>query len=185
MRWDQLFADLEAQSEALDARERSTQVDELARMEISRIGLVDRLLPAVGTLIGLRGLGDVRLTGTLRRVGPEWLLLDEGPGREAVVALAAVLHVAGIGRLSASPGRGGPVESRLGLGHALRAVARDRSPVRLHLIEGGVEDGTIDRVGMDFLELARHGAGEPRRHSEVRDVQIVAFRAVSVVRRQV
>ena len=47
MRWEQLFADLEAQSEALAVRERAGEVDELARAELSRVALVDRLSPSV------------------------------------------------------------------------------------------------------------------------------------------
>ena len=67
----------------------------------------------------------------------------------------------------------------------MRAVARDRSGVRLYLVDGTVIAATLDRVGADFVEAAIHPTGEPRRHSGVRDVQLVAFTALAAVRREV
>ncbi len=185
MRWDQLFADLEAQSDALAVRERAGEVDELARAELSRVAMVDRLLPSVGTTVAVRTAGDVRVLGVVARVGPTWLLVDEGSGREAVIALAHVLTVSGLGRLSAAPDARSRVGSRLGLASVLRAVARDRSGVRLHLSDGSAVEGTVDRVGADHLEVAAHGIGELRRRTEVREVNVVPFTALSVLRRQV
>lgn len=57
MRWDDLFADLEAQAEALATAERAAEVDELVRLETSRLRLADRLRPAVG------GVGEAALPG--------------------------------------------------------------------------------------------------------------------------
>ncbi|MCW2527238.1 MAG: uncharacterized protein JWM76_2098 [Pseudonocardiales bacterium] len=183
MRWDDLFADLEAQLDLLASRERAADVSELARAEIAKIGLVLRLLPSVGAPVSLRCLGDLRTSGTLQRVGPDWLLLDEGAGREALVPLAAVLTAGGLGRLSAPANSLGRVESRLGLASALRGLARDRAPVRVHLVDATVLGGTIDRVGADFFELATHPGGDLRRRSEVQQVLIVSYRAVSAIRR--
>src|SRR6266536_4551293 len=123
MRWDGLFADLEAQAEALELAERAAEVDERARHEIGRIRLLDRLRPAVGVPVRLRCRGAVAVAGPLRRVGPDWLLVDEGGEREALVAIAAVLGVSGLGRLAAVPEGESVVESRLGLRHALRGIA--------------------------------------------------------------
>jgi hypothetical protein len=75
------------------------------------------------------------------------------------------------------------VESKLGLRHILRGVARDRSVLRVHLIDETVVDGTIDRVGSDFVEIAVHAAGEIRRQSEVREVLVVALSAIAAIRR--
>lgn len=47
----------------------------------------------------------------------------------------------------------GAVESRLGLGHALRALARDRAVVRVRAGEADLT-GRIERVGADHLDLA-------------------------------
>jgi hypothetical protein len=123
----------------------------------------------------------------LRRVGPDWLLLDEGGGREVVVPGAALVTVRGLGRLSAVPGSAGVVESRMALRSALRGIARDRSTVRVHLASGGSQfdtvDATIDRVGSDFVEVATHPAGAARRRSDVREIELVPLTAIVAVRR--
>jgi hypothetical protein len=182
-RWEALFADLEAQAAALDIAERAVEVEERTRIEVGRIRLVDRLRPAVGATVRLRCIGDDLVTGRVACVGPDWLLVVDGAGREAVVVTAAVLSVSGLGRLSAVPESESVVESRLGLHHALRGIARDRSAVRIAVIDGTVIDGTIDRLGADFVEVAAHAAGESRRRNQVREVALVPLSALAVVRR--
>jgi hypothetical protein len=183
MRWDGLFADLEAQAEALDIAERAAEVEERARAEFGRIRLLDRLRPAVGQPVQVRCAGGAAVVGSLARVGPDWLLVSEGPDREAVIVAAAVLRVSGLGRLSGTPDSESVVESRLGLRHALRGIARDRSGVRIALQDGTIVDGTIDRLGVDFIEVAEHAAGEPRRRGDVRDMLVVPLGALTVVQR--
>ena len=183
MRWDDLFTDLEAQAEALDVAARAAEVGERTRVEVSALGMVDRLRAALGTAVRIRLAGDLTISGTVERVGPDWLLIDEGAARECVLAIAAVRSVSGLGRFSAVPGAEEVVESRLKLRSALRGIARDRSAVRLHLVDGAVLDATVDRVGADFVEVARHAPGEPRRHGEVREVVLVPFGALAAVRR--
>jgi hypothetical protein len=183
MRWDALFGDLEAQADALDHAERAAEVDERTRIELAALAFVDRLRAAVGTPLRLRCPGALLLAGEVRRVGPDWILLDESSGREVLVPLAAVLGVSGLSRLSAVPNSASPVESRLTLRHVLRGLARDRSAVQVARVDGSTLDATIDRVGADFVELALHAAGENRRRSEVRDVVVTPFRAVAAVRR--
>lgn len=185
MRWDDLFADLEAQSQAMWMRERAGDVEELTRTELTRLTLVDRLAPTVGTLLTLHCLGDVRVSGTVSRVGPDWLLLDEDQGREAVVNLPSLITASGLSRMSSAPDRPATVESRLPLRSILRELARDRSSVRVHLVDSTVIEGTIDRVGGDFFELAAHGVGELRRRADVRQGHLVVHAAVSAVRRQI
>jgi hypothetical protein len=145
--------------------------------------LLDRLRPQLGGPVSLRCLGSLSVGGVLTQLGSEWLLLDEGAGREAFVVVSRLLWVAGLGpRATVLAGSSG-LTSRLGLRHALRGIARDRSSVRLHLIDGSVLHGTLDRVGADFVELAVHAPGEPRRRSEVRDVVVVATTAVVALKR--
>lgn len=181
MRWEELFADLEAQAEALSVAERAAEVAELTRLEASRLDLAGRLRPAVGTGITVRCLGGTVLSGRLGAVGTGWLLLDEGAGREALLATAALTSVAGLGRVTGAAGS--VVDARLGIGHVLRGVARDRSVLRICLTDSRVLDGTLDRVGSDYLEFAVHAAGEPRRHGQVREVLMLPVTAVAALRR--
>jgi hypothetical protein len=182
-RWDGLFDDLEAQVQALDLAERAGEVDERARIELARIRLIDRLRPAIGLALRVRCAADITVAGRLVRVGSQWLLIEEPARRQALVTLAAIVSVSGLSRLAAAPDSEGVIESRLGLAHALRGIARDRSPVRIDLLDGTGLAGTIDRVGADFIELASHAAGEARRRAEVREVLVVAVAALAVVRR--
>ncbi|HEX8080396.1 MAG TPA: hypothetical protein VF557_09315 [Jatrophihabitans sp.] len=181
MRWDDLFADLEAQTQALLVAERDAEVAELTRLETSRLQLVNRLRPAVGAAVRVRCLGGMALAGRISAVGAGWLLLDEGGGREALLAAAAVTSVAGLGRLSAVPGSA--LDGGLGIGHALRAVARDRSVLRACLTDSTVLDGTLDRVGSDFVDFAVHAAGEPRRREDVREILVLPISALAALRR--
>jgi hypothetical protein len=183
-RWEALFADLETQAAALDIAERAVEVEERTRIEVGRIRLLDRLRPAVGTAIRLSCTGDGGVTGRLARVGPDWLLVLDESGYEAMVVTAAVLSVSGAGRLSAVPDSESVVESRLDLRHVLRGIARDRSAVRISVLDGTTIDGTIDRLGADFVEIAQHPAGEPRRRDQVREVALVPLSALAVVRRR-
>ena len=185
MRWDELFADLEAQASALERIERGGEVDERTRGEVGGLSLVDRVRAAMGAPVTVQVIGGLVVTGSVARVGPDWLLVDEQAGRETVVVLAAVLRLRGLLRYSAVPHSMGVVESRLGLRHVLRGIARDRSAVRLHLVDGSVVDATVDRVGADFVEVATHGAGEARRRAEVRDIEAVPLAVLTAVRRTV
>jgi hypothetical protein len=114
------------------------------------------------------------------QVGSQWLLIDEAPGREAMVPLAGVQSVSGVG-LRSSPDHG-QVFARLGLGIVLRGIVRDRRPVDLVLFDGTCLVGTLDRVGADFVELAEHFAEEPRRPGNVAAVRLVATSAIATVR---
>lgn len=146
--------------------------------------LVDRLRAAAGARIIVRVHGVGAVEGTLTEVGVEWLLLLEAPGREVLVPTGAVLSATGLGRASAAPGTAGRVFERLGLGSALRGIARDRSPVTLWLTDGSTVTGLVDRVGADFVELSGSEL-EQRRLDELLPVRAVPFRALAALRRQV
>jgi len=181
VRWDSLFADLEAQLDAADD-DASSALGERVRAEVAGVHLRDRLRGARGEVLGLRLLGGARVDGRLRAAGPDWLLLEELAG-EALVPLPVVTVVEGLPRALAAPA--GAVEARLGLASVLRGVARDRSVVRVALLgeERGVLTGTVDRVGADHLEVAQHPVDEPRRAGSVRSTVVVPLAALACVRR--
>jgi hypothetical protein len=181
VRWAELFADLEGELDADSAAELAAEVSERSRTELGRLRLVDRLRAGAGTPVTL-ALPHATVSGRLTEVGAEWVLVAERGGREALVLLAAVLAVQGVGERAEEPGSEGRVASRLRLASALRALARDREPVAVLLTDGSSLTGTIDRVGQDFVELALHDPGEPRRAGTVRAVRLVATGGVSLIR---
>ena len=183
MRWDELFDDLEAQFDAVDAADLVAEVADRSRRETAALRLVDRLRPVVGGLISLRLAGVGAVTGTLTGVGADWLLLADVGGREDLVAAHAVLSIGGLAAQSAAPFSEGQVAARLTLAYALRALVRDRSSVAVTLIDGSTAAGTLDRAGADFVELAEHPAGEARRRGAVRAVRTYSLHALAVVTR--
>jgi hypothetical protein len=180
MRWDDLFRDLEAQLEAAAAAELDAEVADRTRRESALLELVDRARAAVGHPVALRVLGAGPVDGVLVQVGAQWLLLHETSGRDALVPLTAVVSLAGLRAWTAVPGEGGQVFARLGLGSALRGIARDRLPVQLWLTDAGVLAGTLDRVGADFVEVTEHG--EVRRRGDLTAVRIIPVAAVALLR---
>lgn len=181
VRWDRLFADLEALAVAAATAEFEAEVADRSRAEHGGIAFVDRLRGACGHPVVVTVHGTAPLAGTLTDVGVDWLLLG-GPGQpQALVALAAVTAVSGLGTATAAATDRGPVYLRLDFRRACRGLAGQRSQVRLVLAHGAGLTGTLDRVGADFVELAEHAAGEPRRRTAVRGVQTVPIAAVAAV----
>ena len=181
MRWQQLFADLQAQFEEEEAAGVRAEAASRARAEIGSIRLADRLGGALGLPVTL-GCGPAgQVTGVLADVGVDWLLVQDG-GREDLVALAAVRTVSGLGRRTAMPEPLGAVRARLDLRWALRGLARDRAAVQVVLDDGSILTGTVDRVGADYVELAEHAPGELRRADAVQGVRAVVVPAIAVIR---
>ena len=168
MRWDALFGDLEAQWDAAEAAEFEAEVRERTRIEQARICAADRLRGALGRMVTVGGRGAEPWSGTLVRVGADWLLLATGEA-EIVVPLAAVRWVGGLGPAVVRSAQGA---GRLRLGHVLRELARGRMPVAVTDVDGGRIHGVVELVGADYLEIADR-SGEPR---------VVPFGAIGAVR---
>jgi hypothetical protein len=182
MRWQALFDDLEAQVEAAEAAELHAEVADRTRSELGQLRTVDRLRAAERHALVVTVSGGGALHGRLLDAGPDWLLLEEPGLREALLPLAAVLSIAGLGARAATPGSEGEVGRRLDLRWALRGLARDRAGVAVVLRDGSTLTGTLDRVGADHVDVAEHPPGEARRPGAVRQVRLVPLAAVAVVR---
>jgi hypothetical protein len=188
VRWDQLFAELESQYQQFAAAAEDAETGERIRVEQGAVVVGARLAGAIGRPVRLSVTAGRPVAGVLRSVGPDWVLVGEAPGREALVSLSAVTVVEGLTAATGAPLTG--VAQRLDLRFALRGLARDRSPIALTVPGGrgaagtdGTElTGTIDRVGADFIEVALHAAWEPRRAGAVRQVVLVPRSAIIAVR---
>jgi hypothetical protein len=182
MRWEHLFADLEAQAAEEEEAAEQAEASSRARAEYGSVLLSDRLRGSLGRELSLRCRGAGDLPGRLVDIGVDWLLIADGQGREVLVAAGAVSAVAGLAAATAAATPDGEVTRRLDLRRALRGLARDRATVSCLLEDGGVLAGTVDRVGADFLELAEHLLDQPRRRGAVTSVRAVPLRAVVAVR---
>lgn len=179
MRWERLFADLEAQLEAARAAELTAEVADLARAERATVRLVERLRASTGAPITLRLVGGDVVVGTLLEPAEQWVLVADGP-RRALVPLAAVTQVAGLAT-TATPAGDVHVARRLTLGHALRALARDRVVVRV-ATESGEVAGRLDRVGADHVDVTSVGDGPGGRPHPTARGWTVPLAAIRVVR---
>lgn len=183
VRWESLFADLDAQMDQLEAAELAAEVADRTRREVAQLRLVDRLRPAFGHVLTVSTVGGGSVTGRVGGVGQDWLLVAADRGVECLVPLGAVGAVSGLGSVTAAPGSEGKVAAKLTLGYALRGVARDRAPVSVGLRDGTAVTGTIDRVGADFFELAEHDLAQVRRRRDVTGVRTIPFAGLALVRR--
>lgn len=177
MRWDQLFADLEAQWEAEARRDLDSEVADRTRRERAAIGVYERLAVSVGAEVRLLLRSGDALTGSLADVGRDWLLLS-ADRRPVLVPLAALAAVSGIGERAGAGGIG----KRFELGFALRGLSRDRAVVALADIAGAVTTGTIDAVGADCFDLSEHAPDMPRRPENITGRRLVPFSAVVSLR---
>jgi len=182
MRWQQLFTDLQSQFEEQESAAERAEWASRSRAEVGAVALVDRLRGALGCPVSLHCRGAGQVGGRLEDVGVDWLLLEDDRARSTLVALAAVRAVGGLGRRTAAAEWSGHVRAQLDLRRALRALARDRAPVKVVLDDGMVLGGTVDRVGADYLDLAEHPGDVPRRAEAVRAVRAVVISAIALVR---
>lgn len=175
MRWDALFADMESQLEAAQAQDRAAQVAELTRAERSAVLLADRVRAAVGAEVSCVVRSGETVAGVVADAGPAWLLL--GGARQHLVPTAALVTVEGLG-VGVAPAAG-PLR-RLGLAHALRAVARDRSVVRVVTTAGTLE-GRLEAVGADHADVALSYPDSGRPTGRRRTVALAALDLVTGV----
>ncbi|MFW0774591.1 hypothetical protein ACLRGI_15640 [Paenarthrobacter nitroguajacolicus] len=182
MRWDSLFNDLEAQFSAGRALEQESEISDRARVELAGIELSDRLRGAAGAEIKIVLVDGQVVRGALSRVGGDWLVLAEGT-RQWLVPYLSVLTYQGLGRVALKPPS--RTQRLLGIGSALRALAKDRSEVIVHLTartgEGHKLHGVIDRVGRDHFDLAVVPHGEVRRAGNVAAVMTVPFSSLAAL----
>ena len=184
MLWEErllaMFDDLEHQAEGLALTARDADVAELGRAEYAQVELAARLHGSVGRRLALEVTGVGRLEATLGRVGPDWCLVDDGK-HEWLLRLPAVTRIGGLGD-RAVDARHRSLGARLGFGSVLRGVSDEGAPALVHLLAGPTVRGAVWRVGADFLEV-RLGADDPWAGGASARVEVVAFGAVSAVRR--
>jgi hypothetical protein len=176
MRWERLFADLEARFEAEQRVAADADVADLVRAERAHLALRDRLRAHLGQSLVCSFGGDVEaVTGDLVDLGADWLLVDSGRG-QTLIPVAALQYVSGLS--AAALPDPSTVARRLGLGVVLRGLGRDRSVLGIRLRAGELLTGTIDRVGSDHFDVAVHADDVPRRNRSVTGVRSILMNAI-------
>ncbi|GAA4762613.1 hypothetical protein [Citricoccus nitrophenolicus] len=180
MRWDGLFADLEAQLAHGRWQDTEAEAAELTRGERASVALADRLRGALGAPLTVLLIDGQRLQLTVSTVGSSWVGGSDRTGSlvlnlDAVAAIDSPLPVTAP---QDSPGR-----RNLGVGFLYRSLSRARAGVVVSGLEGRVlGEGTIDRVGLDHLDLAVHPRDEQRRGRNVRGLRVIPYGAIHLVR---
>jgi hypothetical protein len=149
--------DLEGRAAALYDAERAPEIADRGRAEYRSVTLATRLMASLDRELSLELAGTGAVPGRLARVGTGWCLLA-ARGQEWVVRLDAVLAVHGASD-RAVPELAWPVVAKLGLVAALSRLADSGQPCTVHRIDGARHEGTLVRVGADFVEVATGEAG--------------------------
>lgn len=181
MRWDALFDYMEAQLAARQRLDFEAEVTERALVDSAGIELADRLRGSLGLGIRVHLSSGPAFEGVLSHAGSEALVLDE-PQHQVLIPYAAAAQYVGLSRVAVS--EPSTVRRRLGLGSALRGLARNRARVSI-LLQGRAETalhGVIDTVGRDFVDLLMAPEGEDWRPASARQVVSVPFSALAGIR---
>lgn len=182
MRWDALFDDMEAQLAARQQLEFEAEIAERALVDSAGVELADRLRGSLGQAIRVHLAAGSTIDGVLSHAGSEALVVDE-PAHQVLIPYAAAVQYSGLSRLAVpEPSK---VRQRLGLGSALRGLARDRARVTVLLgrrpDEPG-QQGMIKTVGRDFLDLAVAKDGDGPRPSTGWPTVTIPFAALAAIR---
>lgn len=175
MRWAALFQDFESQLDAARRADLSARSSELARVEAGSVELADRFRAARGRQLRLRLRSGRDVIGVVDEVASTWLLVSTQHGTMLIPAEAVdVVHQLDVGATA----QRSAVRARLGLGHALRALARDRALVLVATVSGDMT-GLIDQVGRDYLELGLADASGSA--GRCRETALVPFHALVAI----
>lgn len=182
VRWDELFADMEAQLDQAEQRSVELEAAETARAELSRLTLAERLSAHRNRMVRLLPAhGDV-LEGELTDIGAGWAVIRERHFQH-LVPLHSVVWWEGLHRKFEIINERA-VLRKLGMGHVLRALAASRAHVRVLLLDPSARGdlkGTLDAVGHDFFDLALHPDDQFRRRAAVKAVRTVPFGSVALI----
>lgn len=162
VRWDRLWADLEARAAALERDELEAEVADREVRERATVSLMDRVRGSVGATVTCEVAGDRRWRGALVGAGPDWLAIrQDDPALEQTVLVPrwAVRRLDGLSPTAVPAAALGLVAARLDLRHVLRRLATADVTVVAHRVDGVTVPGRCALVGRDYLEVSDEGGG--------------------------
>jgi hypothetical protein len=197
MRWDNLFNDLMAQLDRELAAEDADERRDTARAAVATVGQRQVLLALAKDYEGsvLMCTSARRFTVTVDTVGADWVAVTEiDPGTSAASAthvipvhaitaieLASGASVASVTRRDMGEELRPRLIDRVAFDVVLRDLARRRRWVEI-TTRDNVVSGTLDVVGRDWCEVARHPRHVARRQSAIAGSVLIPLPAVLCVR---
>lgn len=148
MRWDNLFAELEAEFDAAERDEAEAEIIEMVQAEMVTVSAADRFRAKQGSMLTVRLRNGENRSGEIREANLAWIMLHDDRRRYLIPYSA----IAFAWPLAPVAGQASGVSSRLTLGYALRALSAEGIEVHL-LTNGGALRGVIGRVGKDFCDV--------------------------------
>lgn len=179
MRMEKIFQDFELQ--LLAERQRTIELDaqEIRKSEQTKIAMADRLAGQIGSELKVMSGNSMYWTGVLTTVGQGWIQLSSN-AENILIPQHALCWWEGKNSFSATDAR--PLARKLSLGYALRALATARLPLRFfHMVGETTTEGTIERVGLDFCEIALHPLEGSFRSKEITGYRIAPMQNISAV----
>lgn len=178
---DPFLRHLEIKAAAGQRFEAQARTAEALRAATSELRLWQQLSRLIGTRIDVQA-GAIHVSGQLAGSYPDYLVVDCDSGWTHLVRLGAGVTVATApGAAPTGPTSGGVLARRYRLQVAALELERRREPVRVVLSGGALTTGTIDQVGRDYLQLAQHALGEPRRAHAVTARRYLPLSAVTMI----
>lgn len=151
MRFDRMFEDLEGQMDHLEDEQRRATTEDLTRAERAQIPLSDRLRDQGTRPLVVHLRAGLVVQGVLDGIGQDWIrLLATRGGEQIWLPSSALVALEGLSA-RARPHEDSPLRPA-SFAHELRALARDRTPVRVETEIGEIA-GTIATVGSDVLDM--------------------------------
>ncbi|TLQ00309.1 hypothetical protein FEF26_01725 [Nesterenkonia salmonea] len=170
MRWDALFADLQAQASAQRQEVFESSVAEAVALEWSRVELVDRIRGHTSQPIAIRLRGGETVTLDVRTVGSDWIA-GGAAGYQWLIPVGAVDMVKGLTRRTqVEPSQ---ARRRLSITSPLRALAEARHHIVVRCETGVLAEGALLGVGRDFLDV--------RTESDYPTIRTVPLAAITAV----
>jgi len=133
---------------AQDHGEFEVEVAERTRAERAGVTFAARLAGSRGTTVTLTVTTGDHVAGRLADVTAQWIRLARD-GMHLVVPTHAIVGAQGLRREAAELS---VVQQRLTLGHALRALSRDRARVSV-MTAAARADGVLGAVGRDCVDV--------------------------------
>ena len=153
MRWDALFADLQAEAAAMRQDDFEHGVAEVIALEWSRVLLADRLRAHRGQELDIKLRGGETLTLEMTAAGTDWVS-GLARGCQWLIPGAAMQMISGLTRRAEV--ERSQVRRRLTITSPLRALADAGAQVAVHGEAGILVQGRLLGAGRDFLDVRAH-----------------------------